>query len=543
MESFGLLIGAAVLVLVALGVISFVFSRMKVVPQTHAMVVAGSRGSEGAKVVKPGGRAFIVPVVQKSDFVPLGQINVPLTVSGVDLNKIPLNVDGVAMVKIRQDENSIRDAAERFGNSGDYEAEIGRNLQQVLTGSLRSAIAAMSVEDLLINRETLAKNVREATDAEVAIMGLTVDSLQVLDISDKEGYIKALGAAEAEKVKADARVATAANNQRATDAEVTSQQNIAERNRDLALRQAQLKGETDRAAEAAAAAGPLSKAEQDRAIATLQQETAEQEAMLRERQLDIEVRKPADAEKYRVEVEAAARAEQTKITAAAEAERTKIDAAARAEQVRLSAAAQADQVKYEAQAAAERVRLAGEAEAASTAAIAEAEAKKVSSIGKAEAEATEAKGLAEAQAMNQKADAYAKYGEAAIVELIIQKAPEIARELAAPLSSIDNVTILGGADGAGLNTLSGAVGKNFAELDAVVGNLTGVSLKDMVRGAASGTAAGKLASLTGGDTAVAAATGAATAVAHAADEAAEVVKERTRAPRNPFPAKGAEADA
>lgn len=534
MESFGLLIGAGVLVIVALGVISFVFSRMKVVPQTHAMVVAGSRGADGAKVVKPGGRAFIVPVVQKSDFVPLGQINVPLTVSGVDLNKIPLNVDGVAMVKIRQDENSIRDAAERFGNSGDYEAEIGRNLQQVLTGSLRSAIAAMSVEELLINRETLAKNVRESTDTEVAIMGLTVDSLQVLDISDKEGYIKALGAAEAEKVKADARVATASNDQRATDAEVTSQQNIAERRRDLALRQAQLKGETDKAAEQAAAAGPLSKAEQDRAIAQLQQETAEQEALLRERQLDIEVRKPADAEKYRVEVEARARAEQTKISAAAEAEKTKIDAGAKAEQVRLAASSQADQVKFEAEAAANRVRVSGEAQAASVSAIAKADAERVTAIGKAEADTTAAKGLAEAQAMDQKAEAYAKYGEAAIIELIIQKAPEIARELAAPLSSIDNVTIIGGADGQGLSALPGAVANNFSQLDAVTESLTGVSLKKVVAGMAAGTAAGKLSQLTGGNDVTAAASAAATAVAHAADDAATAVKE-TRAPKNPFP--------
>lgn len=520
MLSIELLIGIAVLVVVGLGVMSFVLSKIKVVPQTHAMIVSGSRNAEGAKVVKPGGRAFIVPVVQKSDFVPLGQINVPLTVSGVDLNKIPLNVDGVAMVKVRQDENSIRDAAERFGNSGDYESEIARNLQQVLTGSLRSAIAAMSVEDLLINRETLAKNVREATDAEVAIMGLTIDSLQVLDISDKEGYIKALGAKEAEKVKADARVAMAQNDERATDAEVAARTEIAVRNRDLALREAQLKAETDKAAETAAAAGPLAKAEQDKAIATLKQETAHEEALLRERQLDIEVRKPADAEKYRIEVEAAARAEQTKITAAADAERTKIEAAARAEQV-----------KYEANAAAERVRVAGEAEAAATAAIARAEAERVASIGRAEAEATEAKGLAEAQAMDEKAKAYAKYGEAAIVELIIERAPDIARELAAPLSSIDSVTILG-SNGDGLNSLSGAVGKNFAELDAVVQSLTGVSLKNVVKGAASGTVAGKLAESVGGDSDFAKTVATAAAVASA--DPIVTVPEKIAKPRNPF---------
>lgn len=519
-----LVIGGVVFLLIIIGVVSFIFSRMKVVPQTHAMIVSGSRLADGAKVVKPGGRAFIVPVVQKSDFVPLGQINVPISVSGVDLNKIPLNVDGVAMVKVRQDENSIRDAQERFGSAADFELEIGKNLQQVLTGSLRAAIAAMTVEELLINRETLATNVRNATDAEVAVMGITVDSLQVLDISDKQGYISALGAREAEKVKAEARIATAENNQRATDAEVTSQQTIAERQRDLALRQAQLKAETDKAAETAAAAGPLSKAEQDRAIATLQQETAEQEALLRERQLDIEIRKPADAEKYRVEVEASARAEELKITAAAEAEKTKIDAAARAEQVRLQAAAQADQVKYEANAAAEKVRVSGQAEADAVSAIAKADAEKVSSIGRAEAEAVEAKGLAEAEAMDRKAEAYAKYGEAAIVELIIQKAPEIARELAAPLGNIDNVSIIGGE---GMGAFPSAVANNFAQLDSVTESLTGVSLKKLVQGVAGGTAAGKLAGAIGGKEDIAAAVGAAIAAAGAENSTKEQPADNT----------------
>ncbi len=532
-----IIIGIAVLLALGLGVVGFIFSRVRVVPQTHALIVSGTRTADGAKVVKPGGRAFVLPVVQSYVEVPLGQISVPITVSGVDVNKIPLSVEAVAMVKVNQDEKSIRDAQERFGSAKDFFAVIRENLDKTLTGSLRSAIAAMSVEDLLIKREDLAKNVRETTDNEVKLMGLAVDSFQVLDISDKNGYIQALGAAESEKVKADAREAIASNNQRATDKEVTSQQHIEERNRDLALRKSQLKAETDRALAEAEAAGPLAKAAQDKAIAAIRQETAEQEAALRERQLDIEIRKPADAEKYRVEVEAAAAAEETKISAAAAAEKTKISAAAEAERVRLQASAAADQVKYEAQAAAERVRLAGEAEAAATAAIARAEAERVASIGKAEAEAVEAKGLAEAESMNQKADAYAKYGEAAIVELIIQKAPEIARELAAPLSSIDNVTILGGSDGAGLNTLSGAVGKNFAELDAVVQNLTGVSLKGMVKGAAAGTAAGKLAELSGGDGAVAAA--AATTAANAAVDAVEkVVTERApkarRTVKNPF---------
>jgi len=463
-----LFIGAAVLVLLGIGVVAFVLSRMKVVPQTHAMIVSGSRNADGPKVVKPGGRAFIVPVIQNSEMVPLGQINVPIQVGGVDSNKIPVEITGVAMVKVKQDEKSIRDAAERFGSAKDFSAEIAKNLQQVLTGSLRSAIASMTVEDLLVKRETLAKSVRESTESEVAVMGLGVDSLQVFEIQDKNGYIQALGARESEKVKSEARIAQAEYNQIANDREITSQQAIADRTRDFEIRKSQLRAETEKASANASAAGPLAKAEQDRAIAQLQQETAEQEAILRERQLEIEVKKPADAEKYRVEQESEARKRTAILNAEAEAER-----------VRLSAKASAEQVKYESEAAANRTKVTAEAEAGAVTARATADSAAVELKGKAEAAAAEAVGLAEAAAMDAKANAYEKYGEAAIVQLLIEKAPEIARELAAPMGNIDKLTVIS-TDGA--SALPKAVANNFGQLDEIIGNLTGKKLTDLVSG-------------------------------------------------------------
>jgi len=461
-----ILIPAVIGLVVVIAVITFVLSRMKVVPQTHAMIVTGSRNNEGSKVVKPGGRAFIVPVVQNSEFVPLGQINVPIQVGGVDSQKIPVEVTGVAMVKIKQDEKSIRDAAERFGSAKNISEEIGKNLERVLTGSLRSAIASMTVEDLLIKRENLAKSVRDTTESEVAVMGLTVDSLQVFEIQDKNGYIQALGAREAERVKSEARIAQAEYNQLANDREITSRQAIADRTRDLEIRQSQLRAETEAAAANAAAAGPLAKAEQDRAIAKLRQETAEQEAILRERQLESEVKKPADAEKYRIQQES----EGNKITAILKAE-------ADAARVRLSAEASAQQVKFESEASASRTKVLADADAGATKARAVAEADAVRVQGDAQASAAEAVGKAEASAMDAKAVAYQKYGDAAIVQLLIEKAPEIARELAAPMGNIDKLTVIS-TDGA--SALPKSVANNFGQLDDVIGNLTGMKLTDLI---------------------------------------------------------------
>lgn len=462
-----ILIGVGVVVVLAILVIAFVLSRMKVVPQTQAMIVTGSRNNEGSKVVLPGGRAFIIPVIQNSEFVPLGQINVPIQVGGVDSQKIPVAVTGVAMVKVRQDQKSIRDAAERFGSAKNFSEEIMKNLQQVLTGQLRSVIATMTVEELLTQRESLAKSVRDTTESEVGVMGLIVDSLQVFEIEDKNGYIQALGARESERVKSEARVAQAEYNQIANDREVTSQQAIADRTRDLEIRRSQLRAETEAAAANAAAAGPLAKAEQDRAIAKLQQETAEQEALLRERQLDIEVRKPADAEKYRVEQESEARKRTEILNAEAAAARTK-----------LSAEADAQKVKLDSEAAAARTRVIAESEADAVQARATADAESVRVKGIAEADATKAVGTAEAAAMDAKAKAYKEYGDAAITQLLIEKVPEIARELSAPMKNIDKLTILS-TDGA--SALPKTVANNFGQLDAIISNLTGVKLSDLAK--------------------------------------------------------------
>ncbi len=425
-----LLIGIGGLVLVLVLVVAFVLSRMRVVGQTHAMLIAGAKGTDSAtKVVKPGGRAFIVPVIQSASLIPLGQMNVPLSVGGVDNNKISIEVSAVAMVKVNQEDHSIRAAAERFGSAGQhFEQEVIKNLQQVLTGSLRSAIASMTVEELLLKRETLAASVKASTDAEVAVMGITVDSLQVLDIQDKDGYIKALGAKESEKVKADARVAIAGNSQRARDAEVTSEQAIAERDRDLALRRAELKGEQDTASALAAAAGPLAKAERDREIARLEQETARERAELREQELDAEVRRPADARRYQLEQEA----EASKAEALRRAE-------ASSEAVRLAAAADAEAIRLR---------------------------------GAADAEAIQAKGLADAEAMSKRAEALDKYGEAAKFEMLVERLPEMARSMAEPMGNIDKLTIIS-SDGA--SAIPKSVGTNLAALDETVEGLTGTS--------------------------------------------------------------------
>src|SRR5690606_6535407 len=143
-------------------------------------------------------------------------------------------------------------------------------------------------------------------------------------------------------------------------------------NRELELRKASIQAETDAAAAQALAAGPLAKAAKDQEVIAAQELVAERRAGLKERELDTEGRKPADAQRYAIEQ--AAEAEKTKRTREAEAARiATIEAAqAKAEENRLVGAgerqrreelAKATELEGQAQGAAERAKRAAAAEA------------------------------------------------------------------------------------------------------------------------------------------------------------------------------------
>ena len=288
----------------------------------------------------------------------------------------------------------------------------------------------------------------------MANMGLEIDVLQISEITDAGGYIESLGVPEQQRVEKDARIARAHAEREAKDAEVTSRQQIAERERDLSLRQAQLKAETDRAQAEADSSGPLARAAKEREIAIIEQEAAQAKAALTERELDSTVRKPADAARYQREQEAEAAKAEAIRRAEAEAERTRLDAQAQAQATVARA----------------------EAEARATAARAKAEAEAIAARGQAEAAAIQAAGEAEAKAMSDKADALAKYGEAATQQMVLDKAPEIARALAEPLGSVKDLSIIS-TDGA--SALPKAVAGNVEQLDAVMRSLTGTGLTEM----------------------------------------------------------------
>jgi flotillin len=459
-------------------------SRYKVAGPNQAFIVTGRKGKavlnpetgalstdlSGQKVILGGG-TFVIPFVQKLATMDLSSRRISVQIRGaVSGQGIKLNVDGVAIVKVGGNADQIRLAAQRFLTQ---QADVEPFTQEVLAGALRSIVGSLTVEQIIRDRAAFAQRVADESETSLTGQGLILDTFQIQDVTDDGSYLADLGRPEAARVGQAARIAEANARQAAEQATIAAEQEIAIAQRTLALKQAEIKAETDAASAQANAAGPLAQADRDQAILTEQEKVAVRQAALTERELETQVRKPADAARYKVEQEA-------------EASRSAEIAAAEARKAATIAAAEAD---------AEKARLSGEAEKAKRSALAEAEAIEGAKRGEAEkarrtaeadatraegdatAAATLAVGQAEAEAMDKRAAAFAHYNDAA-VQMLVQVLPQIAKEVAAPIASIDTLTVLS-TDGAG--ALPKQVTDNVVQTLSMLKTTTGIDLQEMIR--------------------------------------------------------------
>jgi flotillin len=378
-------------VLLVLLLILFILSRIKVAGPNEAFIITGRKGKSvqsadgtrstdlsGQKVVM-GASVFVVPVVQRLQVLDLSSRRIHVEITGaVSKQGIRANLQGVAIVKVGGTEDAIRAAAQRFLNQ---QQGIDLFTSEVLAGALRSIVGRLTIEEIIRDRAAFASAVAEEAEHSLTNQGLVLDTFQLQDILAEGTYLQDLGRPEAARVLKEAAIAEAQARQAAESERLKAEEAIAEANRNLSLKQASIQAEIDAARAKSAAAGPLAQAERDQAILAEQQKVAERNAELKQRQLDTEVRKPADAERYRVEQEA--EAAKNAAILKAEAQRQATIAAA--------------------QASAEQSRLTGEGERSRRAALAEANAIEGAKEGEAEqrrrvaiADALEREGAAEA---------------------------------------------------------------------------------------------------------------------------------------------------
>jgi uncharacterized membrane protein YqiK len=459
----GTLIGLAVIVIFF--VILFRLT-WRVAEPDEALVISGFRTSErpegvgesmGFRIVTGRG-CMVMPGLTKVRRLSLEAHESQFAVPCVSKQKIALSLEGVVVYKVGDDYRSIANAARRFLDRP--AAELETKVQNVFVGHLRAIAGSMTVEDMISDQDQFAQQVRDRCSQEMESFGLVIDSFQIQSIQSASNYIENLAVPHQAEVEQNARIARAQAEREAVAQEQTAQAMMAQSARDTNIKKAGFQAEVDKATQEAAQQGPLAEATAQQAVVEEQTRVATLQAAQKEQQLQVDVRKPADAEAYKQTTLATAGRDARIRQAEAEAQETKLHAEAAATQTKLQAEAQAEAIKVQATAQAEATRLNGQAEADA-----------IRAKGLAQAEAVKARMEAEASGIERRAAAMSQNQEAVIAQQVAERLPEIVAAAASPFEHVGQFTVLNGAQG---------VTQALAEIISQAGALTGMARESLL---------------------------------------------------------------
>ena len=437
-------------VVIAVVIIAMIASGYVKAPPDMAYIISGLHKKPRILIGKAG---IKLPFFERLDRLSLGAIQIDVkTGSAVPTAEyINVKVDSTVSVRVGREPEMIALAAQNFLNVS--RDQIAVKINDLLEGNIREIVGQMRLTEMVGDRKLFSEKVQANAVPDLKAYGLELITFNVQNFIDDNDVITNLGIDNVEQIRKGAAIAKsnaqreiaiaeAENAKQANDARVQSQEEIARRNNDLAIEQARLQKQADQQrAQAEAAKGieaenqrklkEVAETDANIARAAREAELKQKQIELKEYELDAVVRKQADADKYQAEKRAEAElvARQRK----AEAERYE------QEQAALARMKEAEAAKYAREQEAEAIR-----------AKALAEAEGIRATGEAEAEAVRAKALAEAEGIDKKAEAMKKYGEAAIIEMIIGALPEIAKNVAEPLGKVDRITMYGEGNSAKL---------------------------------------------------------------------------------------------
>ena len=420
----------AIVVVIAALVLLF-RKAWRVAEPDEALIISGLRAarqpdgvgeSMGFRIVTGRG-AFVIPGLTKVRTLSLEAHESEIGVPCVSQQKIRLDLRGVVVYKVGDDFRSIANAARRFLDRP--AAELESKVQYVLVGHLRAIAGSMTVEEMISDQDKFAQMVRDRCSQEMESFGLVIDSFQIQSITSPSNYIENLAVPHQAEVERNARIARANADREAVGQEQTAQAQIASSVRDTEIKKAGFQAEVDRANQDAAQQGPLAMATARQAVVQEQTRVAELQAQQTEQQLQVDVRKPADAEAYRL---------------------TTLATAARDARIR-QAEAEAQEVRLRAEAAAGAMKVQAEAQAAATRLNGQADGDAIRARGMAEADAIKARMESEAAGIRLRAAALSQNQEAVIAQQIAENLPEVVRAAASSFEHVGNFTVLNGAAG------------------------------------------------------------------------------------------------
>lgn len=490
------ILSTVVIVIIAIiAIVILAKSCWKVAGTNEVLIVSGL----GKVKKKTGGGIFVIPLIQRLQKMTLENIQVDFT----SRNEIPTKdaihvlVDAVANMSISKDPERQAIAASKF--AGYTVQEIREIVIPVLEGNIREIISQTNFEDLIRgDKKAFSELVMENVTPNLADLGIDLTTFNIQNFSDRNGVIQDLGVDNIEKIrkeasiaaaraKAEVAIAQAEADKQANDAKVAAATEIAEKQNQFAIRKAELQkiADTEQAKADAAMQIEAENQRKEQEIATANANLARQEkeielkareVEIKERALEAEIKKTAEANKY--------------------AQQQAADAKLYAQQK----AAEADLFERQRNAEAAKIEAEKRAEAELALATADAEAKKklaeaVKAQGEAEAEAEKAKGLAEAEAIRAKAEAEAKgmlekaaalkeYGDAAkqqmeldAIKVLYEQLPAIAEAIGQGYNGA-NIHLIGNDSG----QLAGNMMSNITQIIEGFKGSTGIDPTSVISG-------------------------------------------------------------
>ena len=492
---FGMIIPFIPVVVIAILLIVILASGYVKSPPDVAYIISGVHKKPRILIGKAG---IKIPFFERLDKLSLGAIQIDVkTKSAVPTAEyINVRVDSTVSVQVGRSDEMIALAAQNFLNID--RDTIAMKINDLLEGNIREIVGQMKLTEMVSDRKAFSEKVQANVVPDLAKFGLELVSFNVQNFSDDGSVIENLGIDNVEQIrknaaiaKSDAQreiaVAEAKNAKASNDAKVAAAEEIAIRNNEFEMKQADLKKTADTAKAQAEAAKAIEQEKQrqlkdvaatEADIARQEKQIAlkEREVAIKERALEAEIKKTAEAEKYAAQQRADAELYETQ--KASEAPLFKQQREAEAELAKAQKAAEAQKAKAEAEAIAkkklaEAVQAQGEAEAAA------AKAK-----GLAEAEAIRAKAEAEAEGMMKKAEALKQYGDAAqrqmeldAVKVLYEQLPAIAQAIGAGYADAD-IHLIGNDSG----QLAGNMMGNITQIIEGFKGSTGVDPAALISG-------------------------------------------------------------
>ena len=294
----GLAIGVTVILLI------MILSALIVICPPNRVAVISGRSRQlsdgrtvGYRILK-GGRTVRIPLIEKVSWLDLNTIPLEVSVTNAySRGTIPLNVQGIANVKVSSKEGVLENAAERFLNVPNQ--HIGQIAKETLEANLRGVLATLSPEEVNEDRLKFSQQLIDEADDDIKTLGLDLDVMKIQNVTDDNLYLESVGRRLTAEVVKEARVAEANRQSESEQAEAKARElaeiaqaladrNIVEEQNNLRVRTAELDAIARAKEEQALVAGDIARA-------TAEQELEQQRIELERRRLEADVVTPARA--------------------------------------------------------------------------------------------------------------------------------------------------------------------------------------------------------------------------------------------------------